>query len=282
MHRGYIRIYRKSKESRIWEMPALYLKVWQYILLSVNWKPTRIPGRGNMGIWLSPGMMPCSSTSICEAIRWRENDRGRRHHIPARNTVDKILEWLNKEGMIHLHRDRIGTLVTVDNWHVYQQDMAGIEQPTEQPIEQPIEQRREHSEELFKNYKKKKERTKQAATFRLPEWVPADAWNGFVEMRTRIKEPMTDRAVTLLINKLDKLRSEGHDPEAVLDQSIIGNWKTVYPLKNEPGNGSKTSKPQVPAWCARPNLFAQRACANACMKFDEGTGCTLKPSEATA
>src|ERR1035441_5330840 len=30
-----------------------------------------------------------------------------------------------------------------------------------------------------------------------PKWIPADAWNGFVEMRKKTKAPLTHRAITL-------------------------------------------------------------------------------------
>jgi uncharacterized protein YdaU (DUF1376 family) len=69
-----------------------------------------------------------------------------------------------------------------------------------------------------------------------PKWIPADAWNGFVEMRKKTKAPLTHRAITLIIKELEKLRVDGHEPGAVLDQSTRNNWKDVYPLKGNSGN----------------------------------------------
>ncbi|MGA1554268.1 MAG: hypothetical protein ACO35I_09655, partial [Burkholderiaceae bacterium] len=37
----------------------------------------------------------------------------------------------------------------------------------------------------------------------LPDWIPTDAWDGFVEMRVKIKKPMTDRAIKLAVGKLE-------------------------------------------------------------------------------
>lgn len=65
----------------------------------------------------------------------------------------------------------------------------------------------------------------------LPEWVPADAWTGFSEMRRSIKKPMTETAARLMLLKLAKLRDGGHDPRAVLEKSTILNWAGIYPLK---------------------------------------------------
>lgn len=68
--------------------------------------------------------------------------------------------------------------------------------------------------------------------FVLPDWIPAEAWRGYEDMRGRIKKPMTDRARGLVIKELDKLRALGHDPAAVLDRSTVKGWTDVYPLKD--------------------------------------------------
>lgn len=51
-------------------------------------------------------------------------------------------------------------------------------------------------------------------------------------MRTKIKKPMTDRARKILCNKLEKEIPPG-DWVAVLDESILHGWKSVYPLKTQ-------------------------------------------------
>ncbi len=72
-----------------------------------------------------------------------------------------------------------------------------------------------------------------------PDWIPVEAWSGFVEMRKKIKAPMTDRAISLMVKKLEGLKAQGFDVGEVLDQSIRNNWKDVYPLKgNDNGNSS--------------------------------------------
>lgn len=68
-------------------------------------------------------------------------------------------------------------------------------------------------------------------TSQLPDWIPLEAWNGFVEMRKAEKASMTGRAMTLQIGKLEKFRALGHDIEAILDQSTSNNWKDLYPVK---------------------------------------------------
>jgi len=65
----------------------------------------------------------------------------------------------------------------------------------------------------------------------LPDWVPAEAWAGYVEMRKKLRKPLTDRAIELRIKDLARLRAEGQDIGAVLDQSTSNGWTDVYPVK---------------------------------------------------
>lgn len=66
----------------------------------------------------------------------------------------------------------------------------------------------------------------------LPEWLPRDAWDGWIEMRRRAKKPPTDRAVALTLRELDAMRAQGQDVAAVLDQSTQRGWIGVFPVKN--------------------------------------------------
>ena len=71
-----------------------------------------------------------------------------------------------------------------------------------------------------------------------PDWLPLDAWVGFVNMRNATKKPMTDRAVQNLLAKLEKMRAAGQDVAEVLDQSTNACWADVYEIK-ERRNGKQ-------------------------------------------
>jgi len=62
----------------------------------------------------------------------------------------------------------------------------------------------------------------------------------FIEMRKSIKSKMTDRAITLMINKINKLNDPG-TATAMLEQSIMNSWKDIYPLKNDSKSTQKPS-----------------------------------------
>lgn len=77
-------------------------------------------------------------------------------------------------------------------------------------------------------------KTKPSAPAALPGWVPPDLWSRFCEMRKAKKKPLTEFAETLAIKELERLRDEGNDPAAVLEQSIFRTWDGLFPV-NERG-----------------------------------------------
>lgn len=68
--------------------------------------------------------------------------------------------------------------------------------------------------------------------FKLPDWIDARAWAGFVEMRRLIKKPMTERAQEMIVAKLGAISGNaGQLAGQILDQSTRNNWQDVYVLK---------------------------------------------------
>lgn len=60
----------------------------------------------------------------------------------------------------------------------------------------------------------------------------------FIEFRKKIKSPMTDRAITLMLNKLNKMATDNDKKIEILNQSIINGWKGIFPLKETKSKGS--------------------------------------------
>lgn len=54
----------------------------------------------------------------------------------------------------------------------------------------------------------------------------------FIQFRKAIKAPLTDRALTLCLNKLDKLASNDLEKIAILNQSIERGWKGLFEVKD--------------------------------------------------
>lgn len=66
----------------------------------------------------------------------------------------------------------------------------------------------------------------------------AESWNGFCEMRKKIKKPLTDRAAKMILNELERLApGDNHTKGLILDQSTKRCWQDVYQLKGDkPGD----------------------------------------------
>lgn len=74
----------------------------------------------------------------------------------------------------------------------------------------------------------------KAQRWALPPWIAEEAWKGFEAMRTKIRKPMTDRARTMIVAELERLKAKGQDPIAVLAQSEVRAWASVYPIATSP------------------------------------------------
>lgn len=69
----------------------------------------------------------------------------------------------------------------------------------------------------------------------LPDWMPISVWEGFKAHRGN---KFTVSAQRLAIDKLERWRSEGHDPTEIINNSIMNGWKGLFEPKKETKNGA--------------------------------------------
>lgn len=93
----------------------------------------------------------------------------------------------------------------------------------------------------YNNSKKEEVSKKEATTVALPVWINLEAWQSFLEMRKKKRTPVTPRAVKSLLAKLDDWRLKGHDPTAIIDQSITNAWTDFYEPKDGKNGRQKQS-----------------------------------------
>lgn len=53
----------------------------------------------------------------------------------------------------------------------------------------------------------------------------------FIKMRKLIKSPLTNNALRLAINKLNKMSSNINEQVEIINQSVMNSWKGLFPLK---------------------------------------------------
>jgi len=91
----------------------------------------------------------------------------------------------------------------------------------------------------YKTLEEKKEAAPDgAALFSEPSIVPVHLWLAFVEMRKKIRYPLTDHAGELVRRELQKLKDAGHDPVECLENSIRNGWRDVFEPRKE-NNGTR-------------------------------------------
>ena len=155
----------------------------------------------------------------------------------TRQQLRTALKKLEKFGEISKKSTNKFTIITVENYNKYQ----SVNRSSNQRItnEQPTSNQRITNEQPHLRNKEYKN-NKNIRNIYISDIVasePAelhDYLNDFVKMRKSIKAPLTTRALKSVLKELEKL--SGGDIEtkiAILEQSIVKCWKTVYPLKNE-------------------------------------------------
>ena len=87
---------------------------------------------------------------------------------------------------------------------------------------------------------KKEKQKEKAAAFSLDSYTQnaelIEALEGFVEMRKKVKAPLTEHALSLLLRKLDGLGRSDAEKVEIVNQSVMNNWKGFFALKK--GGGS--------------------------------------------
>ena len=109
------------------------------------------------------------------------------------------------------------------------------------------------------NKKESKKERPQSGYDEILAEIPDDAlretYLDYIKMRKMIKAPMTDRALQMLINKVEQLEPGNTERQKLLlDTAILNNWKSVYPLKdNQTRSYGRTAEEKNAGYCINPN-----------------------------
>ena len=159
--------------------------------------------------------------------------------------IKTFLSLLELDEMITADRTKNGTLLTLVNYSVYQ-DSGNTKETQTKHKGNAKETRREHegnTKETIRernnndnNENNENNETMKQKPIRPERFFPDNdllekTFADFRDMRKKIKAPMTDRAVDLMVGKIKKL-----DPGTavkMLEQSIMNGWKDIYELKDD-------------------------------------------------
>ncbi|APC41549.1 phage replisome organizer N-terminal domain-containing protein [Clostridium estertheticum] len=91
--------------------------------------------------------------------------------------------------------------------------------------------------------KKKKPTTKHSLNLLISDYTNNEELKNtiinFIEMRKAVKAAPTNKALTLILNKLNKLANNDNDKIAIVEQSIMNSWKGIFEIKEGKYGSSK-------------------------------------------
>lgn len=155
----------------------------------------------------------------------------------ARNKLaqDGRIRWKPRGGNKSAIYEMISLCDKTDSENVAQDVGEDVVQSVAQSVSQGVAINKTKQNKTKQNNKKdkKKESLKYSDD---PELESAIM--DFIDMRRKIKAPMTDKAIKLLLSRLDKMTDQNSVKAMILEQSIVNSWKSVYPLKTEGDNNS--------------------------------------------
>ena len=214
---GWIKLHRKLLDNPVVMKDTDHLAVWIYLLLNASHTEYPVLFKGKK-IMLQPGQLITGRKSIASTLCISESK------------VRRILDLFEIDQQIERQKSNKNSLVSIRNWDKYQIfDQQNDQQPTNN---RPTTDQQPTTNKKIKNIKKVKE-DKEIIYSDSPELN--EAIISFIDYRKSIKKPMTDRAVTLLLGKLNKLSNSIPEQIEILNQSIMNGWQGVFPLKNENG-----------------------------------------------
>lgn len=87
------------------------------------------------------------------------------------------------------------------------------------------------------------------------------AINDFIDMRKKIKKPMTENALNLMLKKLDRLGNNDLEKIEILENSIMNSWQGIFELENKKapiGVGTEKNNKVNNSICKQINKYTQK------------------------
>lgn len=89
--------------------------------------------------------------------------------------------------------------------------------------------------------KKKQEPPQAAKKFDPGPDIRKEVWEAFEETRRRMRKPLTDYAKQLAVKKLLAFQAKGHDPNDILETTIVNGWMGFVEPKEQRNGGYQQS-----------------------------------------
>ena len=110
MHRGYIKLYRKSEENPLYFADTFTKwQAWSDLILIANHKEKTLSIRGNL-ISIKRGQTAYSEESLAQRWKW------------SRGKVRRFINYLKTEQQIEQQQSNILNILTIKNYNIYHEN----------------------------------------------------------------------------------------------------------------------------------------------------------------
>lgn len=262
---GWIADHRKELESDIWLMPPMYHRIWQWIKYSVNHTDARIPNKDGSFTVINPGQRATSYRQIAKGVGYYE---GKNWNEPNAKTVKSILDWLTKQKMISIQGNTLGTIVTVENWELYQSELI---QGNSKRI--TVETRRKHGLDTNNNDKEELNNENNELKNSMPGDKPPDEpkvkkYNADADPTNKYHQAAVHFAeMVLKANPTCKVPKEGTES--------MGKWAREIRLMFESDKRDREHVRETLTYCFEKDAFWSHTCqspANFRKNYDKISG----------
>jgi hypothetical protein len=210
---GWIRLDRKITDNWLWEdKPFSKGQAWIDLILMANHEDNKFL-HGNEITVVKRGSRITSISKLSKRWGW------------SRKKVFDFLNLLESEQMLIKKSNTKETHVTIVKYDDYQ---------TPGNTEETPKKRKGNTEETPKSTNNNITRITNNNIKTYSDFPTVnDAILSFIEFRKKIKAPMTDRAVELMIKELHKLSADSETQIEIINQSIMQGWKGIFALKQD-------------------------------------------------
>ena len=124
MHRGYVKLWRKSMGSSVWADPDLW-RTWSCCLMLASHKEMDVLlSKSGTTVKIQPGQFVTGRESF-----HRDMYPKKRKSNPHPITVWRWLEALKMMGNLHIETHNKYTIISIINWDIYQSnDIQNVQQ----------------------------------------------------------------------------------------------------------------------------------------------------------
>ncbi len=213
MENGFVKVYRSLLQWE-WYGDVNTCRVFVHLLLTVNYKQARW-----QGVVIKRGQRVISLDNLAKECGLSVQQ------------VRTVLKKLKKTGEIELEPSAQYTMVSVCKYDKYQ-DIGT----------QATEHQHSPNTQATSNKEGKKDRNLVIND----KIVKSHEWRGYVEMRSKLKKPLTENAKIIALKRLKSLAPENEEMQKqILEQSTFNCWQGLFAIKENEEvdkNGVATGK----------------------------------------